>query len=271
MKMWKLYTNGTKTIKIYPGDEIPDGFRPGVHYKHEPWNRGLTKNTDPRVAKNVESTRKTRIEKGNYFAWNKGLTKEDDHRLKGSPGTLNGMYGKHPNAWNKGLTKDTDPRMRKASDSHKGVTAWNKGLKIGSFWTNESARKSYETRIKNGTIGINQNTKAEQDIYQDLLKSYDKDDIIHPYLDKDRYPFRCDFYIISEDRFIEVHGNWTHGGRPYIKGDPTCEQQLSYWKEKAKTSKYYENAIYTWTDLDVRKVKIAEQNGINLDIIYYNY
>ena len=46
---------------------------------------------------------------------------------------------------------------------------------------------------------------------------------------------------------------------------------LAYWKEKAETSDYYKNAIYTWTNLDVRKVKIAEQNGIRLDIIYYNY
>ena len=77
--------------------------------------------------------------------------------------------------------------------------------------------------------------------------------------------------VYSEDRFIEVHGNWTHGGRPYIEGDPECEAQLAYWKERAETSDYYKNAIYTWTNLDVRKVKIAEQNGIRLDIIYYNY
>lgn len=267
----KWYTDGTRTVKVYSEDQIPDGFYPGVHYRHASWNKGLTKETDERVAANGLATQKTRLERDNYNAWNKGLTKEDDPRIKGLTGELNGMYGKHPTAWNKGLTKFTDSRMAQASVNHKGVTAWNKGKKIGSFWTDESARKSYETRIKNGTLGINQDTKAEQDIYHDLLKSYNPEDIIHPYLDKDRYPFKCDFYIISEDRFIEVHGNWTHGGRPYIEGDPECEAQLAYWKEKAETSDYYKNAIYTWTTLDVRKVKIAQQNGIRLDIIYYNY
>lgn len=182
-------------------------------------------------------------------------------------------YKKVP--WNKGLSKDTDERVKKASDSHKGVTAWNKGLtkevdtRIKSIPRSEETKekirlshlkpevqfKRFNTMKANGTLGHNQDTNAEIEYFNELLKTYDKNDIIHPYIDKDRYPFKCDFYIISEDKFIEVHGTWTHGGRPFDKNDPECINKLNVWKEKAKTSDYYKNAIYTWTDLDVRKNK----------------
>ena len=95
--------------------------------------------------------------------------------------------------------------------------------------------------------------------------------IIKQYFDKEQYPFRCDFYIKSEDLFIEVHGNWTHGGRPFDPQDIECQKQLAEWEEKAKTSNYYKNAIYTWTDLDVRKVETAKQNNLNFEVIYYKY
>lgn len=33
---------------------------------------------------------------------------------------------------------------------------------------------------------------------------------------------------------------------------------------------YYANAIYVWTDLDVRKHKIAKENNLNIEFLY-NY
>lgn len=67
-----------------------------------------------------------------------------------------------------------------------------------------------------------------------------------------------------------MHSYWTHGGRPYDENDVACQAQLAKWQEKAKTSDYYKNAIYTWTDLDVRKVKIAKENNLNF-VAIYNY
>ena len=268
----KWYTNGFVTKKIYEGDMIPEGFVLGVHYKHEAWNKDKTADTDERVKANGQATRKTRLEKGNYVAWNKNKTKEDDPRIKGMSGKDNPMYGKHPKAWNEGKTKDNDPAMKRASDNHKGCIPWNKDKQVGSFWTAESPVKSYETRKANGTLGIHANTKAELDVYENiLLKEIPPEDIIQQYIDKNRYPYRCDFYIKSVDKFIEVHANWTHGGKPYDPENDDCKKQLLEWTEKAKTSDYYKNAIYTWTDLDVRKVQVAKENDINLEVIYYDY
>ena len=268
-----------KKIKLKEGQPIPEGFIKGWGPRGTSWNKGLKADTDERVKLNTQKTHETRRKNNNYKAWNKGLTKETDPRIKGSPGELNGMFGKHHLAWNKGLTKETSSSLKKMSDSRKGQKSWNKGLtketdeRIMRTYQNsikpEHQLKRYETMKRNKTLGIHQDTKCELDILEKLKQRYSKEDIFHPYFD-DRYPFRCDFYIKSEDLFIEVHGNWTHNNHPF---DPTNEddiKQLNEWKEKAKKSKYYGNAIYTWTNLDVRKVQIAKQNNLNYIVIYYN-
>ena len=276
-KKFKFYNNGLKCIKVYEGDEIPKGYVKGTLNKQTAWNKGLTKE-DPRVKANVEKCHSARKEKNNYQAWNKGKKAEEDARvaknIENMKNTLLDKYGivnpgqlEHV-AWNKGLTKETDKRVNKISKSNKGKIAWNKGLKIGSNWTEESFFKRYMTQLENGTLGKNKDSNAEKNYYEYLLTIYDESDIIKQYYDKERYPFKCDFYIKSEDLFIEVHGNWTHGKMPYIKDNPLCIEQLNDWQEKAKKSNYYKNAIYTWTDLDVRKLETMKKNNLNYQIIY---
>lgn len=60
----------------------------------------------------------------------------------------------------------------------------------------------------------------------------------------------------------------TYGNKPYNKEDFDCEQQLLTWKEKAKTSQYYVNAINTWTVRDVTKLHTAQENNLNYIVIY---
>lgn len=83
-----------------------------------------------------------------------------------------------------------------------------------------------------------------------------------------RYPFCCDFYIPSKDLFIELNAHWTHGGKHYDPQDNFCKQQLQEWLIKSQDSKYYEQAINTWTVLDVNKYTIAKQNNLNYLVIY---
>lgn len=83
------------------------------------------------------------------------------------------------------------------------------------------------------------------------------------------YPFNCDFYIPSLDLYIECHFHWTHGGRQFDENDKDCLSKLAQWEEKSKTSKFYQRAIKTWTDLDVRKKQCAIDNKLNL-VIFYN-
>lgn len=243
--------------------------------KIQVWNKGLTAETDERVAKNGQATKETRIERGNYVAWNKGLTKDTDSRVQYNyDRTVEGMIEKYgvPNnslrtdvdhiAWNKGLTKETDDRVKKASDNHTGVTAWNKGLTAQS---DDRVKNYIEARRKNNTWNTSQ---PEEDTYEYLVCRFGVEDVIRQFRDKLRYPFNCDFYVKSLDLFIELNLHWTHGGRPFDPNDVGCMTILSEWERRSDYSVYYKQAIKTWTVQDVKKRNIAHKNNLNYIEIY---
>ena len=105
-------------------------------------------------------------------------------------------------------------------------------------------------------------SKAEDAIYEELCSIYGEENIIRQYK-SDVYPFHCDFYIQSEDLYIEYQGSWTHGSMPYRESDTACVQQLQLWKEKAVNSEYYKDAIETWTYRDVIKRETARMYNLN--------
>ena len=93
----------------------------------------------------------------------------------------------------------------------------------------------------------------------------------HNYNKDSRYPYHVDFYLPEHDLFIEIQGNWTHGFHPFNTLSKDDINILNIWKEKSKTSDFYKQAIYTWTDLYVRKQACAKQNQLNYITIYsYN-
>lgn len=124
--------------------------------------------------------------------------------------------------------------------------------------------KEYQTKKKNNSFNI---SNPEEKMYADLCNQYGKDNVLRQYKE-DRYPFVCDFYIPSEDLFIEYNGTWTHGGHPFNPDNLDDIFTLEQWQEKALDHPYYKSAIYTWTDLDVRKQKIAKENNLNYLVIY---
>ena len=74
------------------------------------------------------------------------------------------------------------------------------------------------------------------------------------------YPFACDFYIPYLYLFIECNYHCTHGGRLYegTENDKKIEEK---WKKK--NTKFYDNAIQTWTDRDVNKRNTVRENKLN--------
>ena len=125
-------------------------------------------------------------------------------------------------------------------------------------------RKIIATKRKHQSFVL---SNPEKCILQQLLQVFP--DVIHQYY-SEKYPYNCDFYIPSLDLYIEYHGTWTHGGRPFDKNDESCIEQLNAWKEKAKTSKFYQTAIDTWTDLDIRKRQCTIDNNLNW-LCFYNW
>ena len=124
-------------------------------------------------------------------------------------------------------------------------------------YVNKISEKNYITKKKNNSFNI---SKSEDKIYELLTKIFLN---VERQYRSELYPFNCDFYIPSLDLYIEYNGNWTHGKESYDVNNIEHQKKLNKWKELSKSSKFYKNAIYVWTDLDVRKRSIAIQNGIN--------
>lgn len=76
-------------------------------------------------------------------------------------------------------------------------------------------------------------SKAEDVIYEELCSIYGKENIIRQYK-SNVYPFHCDFYIQSEDLYIEYQGSWTHGNMPYRRRYSMCPTVIVVGRESCK-------------------------------------
>lgn len=229
----KFYTNGIKTIKLSENDLIPEGFYPGRTFNAKAWNKGLTKDSDERVRANTEACHKTRHERNNYISWNTGLTKETNSSLKSASEKISIKRRNNP------MTSEQKLKMVEHINETKRIR--------GSF---------------NKSI-------PEEKYYQYLLTKYDASDIERQYKDF-RYPFACDFYIKSEDLFIECNYSWCHEDHPFDENNEDDIRKLNEKLERSKNSDYHKYAIHVWTKSDPLKLKTFRKNKLNFMIIYPN-
>ena len=131
--------------------------------------------------------------------------------------------------------------------------------------SNEIQEKIYNTKLLNNSFNIS----YQEDVCFELLKQK-YSDCIRQYK-SELYPFNCDFYIPSLDLYIEYNGSHYHHYHPFDINDDNDINELNRLKEKANNSNahkngkksQYDNIIYTWTILDVKKRNIAQQNNLN--------
>lgn len=121
--------------------------------------------------------------------------------------------------------------------------------------------KAISNGCKNRKYIKNKISLVEQDFYNFLINH--NISFIFQYNEDSRYPYHCDFYLPKYDLFIELNVFWHHGGKIFYITDIDCINQLNKWKEKAKTSKSYKEAINTWTKRDVEKRNTAKNNNLN--------
>lgn len=228
----RFYTNGVKTIKLSDCDKIPDGFYLGRTFKSNPWNKGLSADSNLKVKLNTESCHRTRRLKNNYISWNTGLTKETNESLKQVSIKVSKYRKENP------MTEDKKIEMVEHINA---------------------------TKNKNNSFNT---SKPEDDYYKYLLTKYDENDIERQYYDKKRYPFKCDFYIKSEDKFIECNYSWCHGTHPFNKESKEDICLFNEKLEKSKKSKYHAYALKIWTEIDPLKLKTFRDNNLNFMIIY---
>lgn len=84
----------------------------------------------------------------------------------------------------------------------------------------------------------------------ELERLYGSDNVISQYQDK-RYrnpktgvPFNCDFYIPSEDLFIELNYTWFHGAHPFDIDNSDDFNKLTELQYKATTEPEKKSYLY---------------------------
>lgn len=132
----------------------------------------------------------------------------------------------------------------------------------------DSLKKVHQSGKYNDTHRLNRTFNTSK-IEMDFKSYLDESNIEYVYQYKsDKYPFDCDFYIPYYDLYIELQGHWTHGKHPYVG---SLEDQSIIDKWRGINTKFYNHAIYVWTELDVKKRQIAKDNKINyLEIFSIN-
>ena len=176
--------------------------------------------------------------------------------------------------------KYSKEQRKHLSDSHKGIYSTPEAreknrqsqLRIQANPELREARlqKSYKTRKERNSFN---SSNQEKEAQRYLKKKFGAKNVIKQYRDE-RYPFNCDVYIKPLDLFIELNLHWTHGKHPY--NEELDKETLNTWLEKAKTSRFYEQAVNTWTVRDVKKIQTASDNKLNYLLVYninelYNY
>lgn len=252
-------TDGIENILLKSNDSIPDGFRKGRTRSKE-W---------------VQKQRQSLLDK-KYKCYNDG-----EHEIFISINDIvpdGFVLGRLPvkeltrkrqseAALGKKLSEETKKKISEHSNNNREkakITCLQKYGVENVFASKEIQEKSYNTKRKNHTFNT---SKSEVELKNKLVEMYGEKDILTNYKSS-KYPYRCDFYIVSLDKYIELNAHWTHGGRPYDPNDPWCQQQLKDWQEKAKQSQFYAAAIDTWTRRDVEKLQCAKENNLDYEVIY---
>lgn len=120
--------------------------------------------------------------------------------------------------------------------------------------------KQYKTKSENNSWNT---SLPEKNVYDKLINTFGEDNVMIQYKSK-LYPFRCDFYILSLDLYIEINITWLHGGSWFDATNETHMNKLKRWMLKANAGHlYYKTAIDVWLRRDLCKLNTAKTNNLN--------
>lgn len=281
-KTYTIINNGIEQKQIkneFLEEYLSQGW--SIGRLHEPWNKGLTIE-DERVLKNIKHSKRTWSNKSDneIEEWKEKLRQansgkkwtQDAIAKRSETRKKNGFIPSKEQREKtseklKGhlVSQETRDKISKANMGHPGIPCSDEKRKYLSILHSSEEYQARQNKIKkqNGTLNT---SKPEQRVREMLIYAFG-DDIEYSYRDE-RYPYNCDFYIKSLDLFIELNFMWTHGGEPFNENNNNHIEKLKIWKEKSEHSDFYKNAIYTWTNLDVKKRETAIKNKLNYLMFY---
>ena len=278
-KPW--FNNGEVEIQRNPDKEhIPEGFVRGrlpnanMRESLKKYHANLSleekqiknkQRSETMKQRHAELTKEERQERSKRQSEGLNARSEEEKTLwrqNISDKTIGKNKGKIP--WNKDKTKETDQRLMLVSQHNSiVVSAYLKTLPPEYF--KEWRAKMRETARKNNSYN---SSRAERELYAKLVEEYGEKDDYRQYRDEERYPFDCDFYVKSQDLFIEVNKHPSHGPHPFNPDSKEDQELLLKLQSDTKHVKWNKSIIDVWTVQDVLKQKTAKQNNLNYLTIY---
>lgn len=153
-------------------------------------------------------------------------------------GQLN-WWSRAPKEWN-------ERRIAKIKDTIRTTYATNGEDILGRI---------HAIKMKNGSYST---SKAAKDSTIEIEKAYPNTNRWH-----------CDAYIVELDMWIEFHYFWTHYKEPFDKNNEEHLKILQELKKKSEQGhRQSRNAIYLWTNLDVKKRQCAIDNNLKYYCFY---
>ena len=149
-------------------------------------------------------------------------------------------------------------RQKYGADNFVQSVYWQK-LIHNKQWQDKRKQAELNTKRKNHTFNV---SKPEDECYELLCSKFGIENIKRQYR-SELYPYCCDFYVSSINLYIECNFHWTHGPHLYNKNNIKDIVLKCRWNQKAKKSKFYYNALKTWTVRDIKKQETAKQNKLN--------
>ena len=153
-----------------------------------------------------------------------------------------------------------------------GVNNYFQSAEFSSLMTDEKKQARYEaavqTKHKNNSFN---HSIGEKIMYEKLVTLFGESDVITSYQDSryardNGYMFRCDFYIVSQDLFIELNLHPTHGTHPFDENN--IEDVILLDQLQSSDIAWDRNVAAVWGGLDVEKMKIAKKNKLNYKVVY---
>lgn len=160
---------------------------------------------------------------------------------------------------NYAMTTECKEKVKETCASRYGDFACNLQYVKEAAHSPEADKKRIATMKKNGSFTT---SIPEERVYAELKK---RCDVERQHTDA-RYPWHCDFYLPEYDMYVECNFHWTHGGHPYDPNNIEDQKKAEEWK--SKHTRYYDNAVKTWTVRDVMKMETAKKNNLRYVVLY---
>lgn len=278
-KKFKVFNDGVREYQIKNGEAVPDGLvagkLPWSEERREKFIRAWEMKSDEEKAE-INQKRSIAVkradaekdpeqkafeyEKRKTTMRNKSVEEKEQYRKKISESTMGKNKGNVP--WSKGKTKYDCQSLKTASEKNSAY--------MKEYWKNKTKEEALEwrkmarqTMHSNGTC---KSSRAEDEMYEKLCAVYGSDNVLRHFVGDLRYPFECDFYIKTEDLFIELNKHPSHGTHPFNSNNK--DDMLLFEELSNKNDKWSKMILDVWANRDVIKIKTALKNNLNYIVIY---